>query len=159
MAYVVALAKPNHEAIAARHLQRQGFDYYYPRFEQRKPGKEPTIRPLFPRYMFVRLEPLWRSLNGTRGISYVLMGERGPQVVADELIDAIKLREDKRGLYQLSTPPKFLPGAAVKVDEGPLFGVPLVYEGMASADRVRVLCNMLGRSVVVTLEEKLVKAA
>jgi transcriptional antiterminator RfaH len=159
MPWAVVVTKPNHEAIAASNLQRQGFSFYYPRFKSQKPGKPAVIRPLFPRYIFVMVEQLWRSLNGTRGVSYVLMGEGGPQIIPDRIIDTIKAREDEKGLFQLVAPPKFVTGAKVKASEGPLEGLELIYEGMVSEDRVKVLANLLGRSVVVTLEEKLLSAA
>ena len=153
------MTKPNHEAIAATNLQRQGFLYYYPRFLMKKPGANPVVRPLFPRYMFVLIGQVWRSLGSTRGISYVLMGDSGPQLVPDSVVKQIKSREDKNGLYQLVAPPKFHSGETVKCDSGPLAGLPLIYEGMAGHERVKVLANLLGRAVAVTVEEKLLIAA
>jgi transcriptional antiterminator RfaH len=159
MPYCVCMTKPNHEAIAAANLNRQGFDYYYPRFLLKKPGVTPVVRPLFPRYMFVFINQVWRSLGGTRGISYVLMGETGPQLLADSVVQKIRGREDKHGMYQLVAPPRFKPGDPVKASDGPLAGLPLIYEGMTSHDRVKCLAQLLGRACVVTVEEKLLIAA
>lgn len=159
MAYIVCVTKPNHEAIAAVNLRRQGFSYYYPRFMSRKPGVKGQIRPLFPRYIFVQQEQVWHSLNGTRGISSILMGERGPQLLSDSVVAAIKSREDKHGLFQLEAPPKFIQGSKVRATEGPLAGLPLIYEGMAAHDRVKVLSEILGRKVVTEIEEKILVAA
>jgi transcriptional antiterminator RfaH len=159
MPWAVALSKPNQEAIAAVNLQRQGFEYYYPRFLHKKPGSSGTIRPLFPRYMFVLIGQTWRSLSGTRGISYLLMSEGGPQTVPDQIIAGIKGREDKSGLFQLAAPPKFMAGVKVKTNEGPFTGVPLIYEGMAAHERCSVLAEILGRQVKITIEEKLLVAA
>ena len=160
MPWVVCVTKPNQEQIAAVNLQRQGFSYYYPRYLYRKTlHDKPIPRPLFPRYMFVAVERLWRSLSGTRGISYLLMGDTTPQIIPDGVIDAIKAREDKRGLYQLEAPPKFYKGEKVKTNEGPWAGLPLIYEDMSSHERVTVLMNMMGRMVPVTLDEKLLVAA
>lgn len=159
MSWAVAMTRPNHEAIAAVNLQRQGFDFYYPRFKsQKRPSDSPVIRPLFPRYIFVHIENMWRSITGTRGISYVLMGEGGPLTVSDTVIKAIKGRE-VGGLYQLVAPPRFQPGDTVKTIEGPLQGLPLIYEGMAGHERVKVLAELLGQKVKVTVEEKLLVAA
>jgi transcription antitermination factor NusG len=158
--WTVAVTKPNHEAIAAVNLQRQGFIYYYPRFlKQLKPGIAPTARPLFPRYVFVFTERLWRSLSGTRGISYILMGEGGPQILPDSVVNSLKARENDKGFYQLVAPPKFTPGCKVKAEAGPLSGLPLIYEGMTAQDRAKVLVEILGRFVPATLEEKLLVAA
>lgn len=159
MPWAVAMTKPNQEAIAAINLQRQGFEYYYPRYLHKKPDSSKIVRPLFPRYMFVLIGQMWRSLSGTRGISYLLMGEGGPQLVQDKIIEAIKGREDTTGLFQFATPPKFTPGTKVKAEEGPFTGVPLIYEGMAAHERCLVLAEILGRQVKITIEEKLLVAA
>lgn len=160
MPWIVAVSKPNQEAIAGVHLQRQGFNFYYPRYLHRKNFNEkPTIRPLFPRYVFVEIEQMWRSLTGTRGISYILLGEDSPQTLPDPVIAGLKAREDTKGLYQLAEPPKFLKGERVKATEGPFQGLPLFYEGMTSHDRVRVLVEMLGRKCPVILDEEILAAA
>jgi transcriptional antiterminator RfaH len=109
--------------------------------------------------MFVFVEQIWRSLTGTRGISYLLMGEGGPQMVADSVVNAIKKRDDKNGLFQLTAPPKFTPGEKVKTQDGPLAGLALIYEGQSAHERVKVLANLLGRSVRIELEEKALVAA
>ena len=159
MAWACAVSRPNHEAIAAVNLQRQGFDFYYPRFKsQKRPSDSPVIRPLFPRYIFVHIEDQWRSITGTRGISYVLLGEEGPLTVSDAIIKGLKGRE-VGGLYQLVAPPRFKTGDTVKAIEGPLLGFPLIYEGMDSHERVRVLVEMFGQKSKVTIEEKLLVAA
>ena len=159
MPWFVAMTKPNHEGIAAVNLQRQGFTFYYPKYAHKKPGLAAVVRPLFPRYIFVKLEQVWHSLNGTRGISYLLMGDRGPQLLPDSVVEAIRTREDKQGLYQLIAPPRFTKGSKVKCQEGPLAGLLLLYEGQTSQDRVRVLAELLGRACVVEVEEKLLTAA
>jgi transcriptional antiterminator RfaH len=157
--WIVALTKPNHEAIAAVNLQRQEFDYYYPRYLLKKPRFKPVIRPLFPRYIFIHIEQLWRSLSGTRGISYLMMGENGPRIVQDQIINDLKLREDSSGLYQLIPPPKFQRGDTVKCEEGPFAGRLLLYEGMLTHERVACLLAIMGRKTLVSVEESALIAA
>lgn len=159
MPWFVCMTKPNHEGIAAVNLARQGFTYYYPRYLLKKPDKTTTIRPLFPRYMFVKLGEVWHSLRGTRGISSLLMGDGGPQLLPDRVIEGIRAREDKNGLYQLIAPPRFQRGAKVKAEAGPFVGLPLLYEGQSAHDRVRCLVELMGRSCPVEIEEKLLAAA
>jgi transcriptional antiterminator RfaH len=159
MSWFVAMTKPNHEGIAAVNLQRQGFTWYYPRYAHKKPGAAAVIRPLFPRYIFVKLEQVWHSLCGTRGISYLLMADSGPQLLPDQVIETIQAREDKTGLYQLVAPPRFRKGTKVKTQEGPLAGLLLCYEGQSVHDRVKVLAELLGRSCMVEIEERLLTAA
>jgi transcriptional antiterminator RfaH len=159
MSWLVAMTRPNHEGIASLHLARQGFTWYYPRYAHKRPGLATIIRPLFPRYMFIRLEQVWHSLHGTRGLSRLLMGENGPQLLSDGAVEGIQAREDKHGLYQLVAPPRFRKGSKVKCQQGPLAGLSLLYEGMAAHDRVKVLAELLGRACIVEVEEKLLIAA
>jgi transcriptional antiterminator RfaH len=157
--WIVALTKPNHEAIAASNLQRQSFEFYYPRSSFKKPGSKAVTRPLFPRYIFIKIETTWRSLRGTRGISYLLMGENGPCRVPDRLIDLLKARHDKAGLYQLEAPLKFQRGEKVKTESGPFAGLPLIYDGMNAHERVICLMEAMGRKVPLEIDESALVAA
>lgn len=157
--WIVAMTKPNFEAIAATNLERQGYTHYCPKYLQKQNGKEPTVRPLFPRYMFVFITDIWYSVRSTRGISHVLMGEGGPQKLADCYIDSLKKREDGKGLVQLAAPSRFNPGDKVRTDEGPFAGQLLIYEGMNSSDRVKVLVNLFGGQVRADVSEKSLVAA
>lgn len=146
------MTKPNHETIAEFNLARQGYTTYCPRYLQRPPHKAPTIRPLFPRYLFVFIDQFWSSIMGTRGISRVLLGNDGPMILPTVEIDKLRQREIK-GLVQLTPPPKFNAGDKVKIQAGPLTGHLCVYEGMSSKDRVRVLAELLGGKYPIVLKE------
>lgn len=160
MPWIVAMTKPNHERIALANLQNQGFVCYLPLCKQRRKPVGPwSIRPVFPRYMFVAQEQMWRSMTGTRGISYVLSNDDGPCTLPDAEIDRIKAREDKHGIVQLADPPKFLIGEKVKAQDGPWAGHLLIYDGMLPRERVRVLFEMMGRKVPIEVDEKLLVAA
>lgn len=155
------MTRPNQESIAAENLRRQAYEHYCPKYLQmpKKQGQKPTVRPLFPRYIFVFIEHVWYTLLGTRGISRVLMGDQAPQTIPATIIDALRLREDRQGLVSLEQPPKFLPGMKVKASEGPFAGYALVYDGMTSKERVRVLMDLLGRKVPMEVDESVLVAA
>lgn len=157
MPWIVAMTKPNHEAIAVVNLNRQGFVNYVPRYST-KQAKVNVIRPLFPRYIFIWIDQLWSSILGTRGISRVLLGDNGPATIADSVIKELRSRE-YHGLVQLTAPPKFTPGEEVKAQEGPFTGHLMIYEGQSHNDRVKVLINLLGRAVRIEIPEKNLIAA
>ena len=152
------MTKPNQESIAAEHLSRQGFEPYCPRYLQRRSNKLPIIRPLFPRYLFVGIDQFWYAIRGTRGVSHILMGCEGPLPVNASIIKGLRDREEG-GLVSLQPKARFAKGAAVKAIEGPFVGLPLLYEELSSHDRVRCLMDLLGRKVVIELEDKLLVAA
>lgn len=149
----VAMCKANSEGLAQYHLGRQGYETYLPKFSS-KVGKEIKIKALFPRYIFVRIELQWHSINGTRGITKLLMRESTPAVLPDKIIENLKMREDPKGLISLPDPPKFRPGERVRVVNPSLEGYIAVYEGMRPNERARVLLELLGQVVPVELDEK-----
>lgn len=153
------MTKPNQEAIAADNLARQGFSSYYPRFLEKAPKKAPTIKCLFPRYIFILYEGAWRAVTGTRGISHTLIGRDGPLTVQPSVIDELKRREGSNGLISLEKPPKFTSGSKVKALDGHLTGHLMIYEGMSTKERCWVLVSMLGGQVRTELPEKSLIAA
>ena len=159
MPWIVGVSKPNQEAVAAENLARQGYDYYYPRIRQAKPGKKAVIEPLFKRYLFILINLQWYPLRNTKGMSSLLMGEGVPRVVSPQVILEIRRREGRDGLIQLQQPPKFTKGQRVKVEHGPFAGHLALYDGMGSHERCNVLLSMLGALTKVELEEGLLAAA
>lgn len=156
--WAVVMTKPNCENIADTNLRQQGYQSYCPRFKQIRLDKTVLIRPLFPRYLFTYILDQWYSIRGTYGVSYLLMGEDGPVMVAPAIIDEIKSREE-HGYVVLHQKEKFKTGAMVKATDGPLVGKLLIYEGMTTRDRVKVLISMLGREVPAVIDEKSLVAA
>ena len=159
MPWIVAATKPNSEALAILNLDRQGFESYCPRILQKRPNKPPLIRPLFPGYMFVKINLQWYSIRNTRGIRQVLLGDAGPSIIADIVIEELKAREGRDGLVTLEPKDKFAKGTTVKAIKGPFQGHLMIYEGMVSQDRVRVLLDLLGRKCVVEVQDKNIVAA
>lgn len=155
------MTKPNCEAIAVENLLQQGYGCYFPRFKALDRTNSVVKKPLFPRYIFALIDTIWYSIRGTRGVSHLLMGDKGPAVVPARVIEAIKAKEDPEGFIILGNKPlveKFAKGEHVKAMEGPLAGVELIYQGMKAHERVSVLASLLGREVQVTIEEKLLVA-
>ena len=73
--WYVVQTQPHAESKAARHLCRQGFQIYLPRYLKRRRHArrtETVPAPLFPRYMFVAVDiavQRWRSIQSTIGVS------------------------------------------------------------------------------------------
>ena len=160
MPWVAILTKPNQERIACDNLARQNFEYYWPRFLEKRPTKTSLIKSLFPRYLFVLIDKVWYPLTGTRGVSKVLLGTDGPLILPSHELENMRKREGPDGLIKLAEPPnRFNNGDKVKASDGPLAGQILIYGGMSAKDRCRVLANILGGQVKVELDEKLLVAA
>ena len=162
--WYVVYTQPNGENLADLHLQRQGFEVYLPRYSKMISHArylKKVSRPLFQRYMFVRLNidtQLWRSINGTLGVTHLVSRGERPVAVPEGIVDELKEREDDKGLITL-TLPLFTPGQQLEVLEGPLAFSTVFFKKLTDNERVVVLLEMLGREVQATIPARSVAAA
>jgi transcriptional antiterminator RfaH len=147
---------PHQEMRAECNLRRQGFDAWLPVFRKaRRHARkvDSVVVPLFPTYLFVRLDTeleRWRSINGTFGVVKLLCTGDVPQAVPDGLVDGIMRRQNADGFVQIP-PRQFAVGEALRVAAGPFADLEGIYEGMSGRDRVVLLLNLLGRKVKATV--------
>ena len=164
-AWYVVQTQVNAEMRAVRNLVRQGFEVYLPRYLKRRSHArkiEKVPVPLFPRYMFVRIDVAtqrWRSIQSTFGVSHLVLNGSDPAPLAQQVISNLKAREDGSGYVQLEQRPTLALGAKVRVLAG-VFAENLgLFDGMADRDRIAILLDLLGRKVRVSIEADLVVAA
>jgi len=151
--WAVAMTKSSSEHLAQYHLEQQGFEVFLPKFLS-KIGKEIKIKVLFPRYIFVKIELQWSKINGTRGVTRLIMYESKPAIVPDRIIENLMKRRDSKGLIALPEQPKFAMGEKVRVVNRSMDGYIGIYDGMRPNDRARVLLELLGQVVPVELDER-----
>lgn len=144
--------KPRQEAIAEENLLRQGYRVYLPRIlsERRRHGQwTGVIEPLFPRYLFIRVDPTLRStapVRSTRGAIGLVRFGCQPAIVPQEIIDAIVRREAPgSGLHQ-DDRTLFRAGEPVKLGEGPLAGMEGIFVEEDGEKRAIVLLELLGKA-------------
>ncbi|MFA6312415.1 MAG: transcription/translation regulatory transformer protein RfaH [Sterolibacterium sp.] len=149
--------KPRQEAVAEDNLLRQGFHVYLPRIciRQRRRGQWiDAVEVLFPRYIFIRVDPERRStakVRSTRGAVGLVRFGGQPAVVPDAVMDALRHREDAAsGLHQ-DKRPLFSPGEVVKLVDGPLAGMEGVFTEQDGDKRVILLLELLGKANKVTV--------
>lgn len=140
------------EERARHHLANQGFAPYLPRYRRIRSHagrRESVLRPLFPGYLFVRMDPAtcrWRSINGTRGVCHVLTDGDLPQPIAREVIEEIMAREDSTGAIKL-LPPSIVRGDRIQLIDGPFADFTGLFEEIRDENRVVILLSLLGRKV------------
>jgi transcriptional antiterminator RfaH len=144
--------QPNQEARADENLRRQGFCSWLPRFRRLRRHARRTefvLSPLFPGYLFVRLDPeteRWRSINGTFGVIRLLCNGDTPLAVPEGLVEEIMQRRDETGF--VGVPSRRLTfGKAVRIASGPFANLEGLFQEMPERDRVVLLFNLLGRKV------------
>ena len=163
--WYVVQTQPNAESKAVAHLNRQGFESYLPRYLKRRRHArkiESVLAPLFPRYLFVAVDMAtqrWRAIQSTTGVSRLVCNGDEPACVPDGIVDALKFREGENGAIQLDTPPRFSPGAPVRIVDGAFENCLGLYESVADRDRVAILLDLLGRKVRVYVEDLSIVAA
>jgi len=157
--------KPRQEAVAEENLQRQGFHVYLPRIRirQRRRGRWiDAVEVLFPRYIFIRIDPLRRStatVRSTRGALGLVRFGGQPAVVPDAVMDALLQREDAAsGLHQ-DNRPLFSAGEPVKLVDGPLTGMEGVFTQQDGDKRVIVLLELLGKANKISVSRDWVARA
>jgi transcriptional antiterminator RfaH len=163
--WYVVQSQPNAELRAVTHLNRQGFVTYLPRYLKRRRHArrvEVVAAPLFPRYLFVSIDMAvqrWRSIHSTVGVSNLVSSGDAPLPVAEQVVTALKQREDVAGFVKLDHRPSFRAGDKVRVVEGVFTDCLGLYDGMPDRERVAVLLDLLGRKVRVLLDAEAIAAA
>ena len=114
--WFVAHTHPHAEAKATAHLNRQGFEIYFPRYLKRRRHArrvETVAAPLFPRYLFVAVDlsvQRWRSIYSTIGVTRLVCNGDDPTAVPDGIVEGLKSREDADGFIKLDFRPPFRAG-------------------------------------------------
>ncbi len=153
--WYVVNAEPNREKLALASLTGGGFDAYLPMRAIEKKA-ETHAAPLFPRYLFVRLdledETWWRVFT-MHGVASVITRTRSvgrPLPVPIERGAVRRIRaEEIDGLILLKGAPKaskaspFKPGMSVKITKGPMSGFDAIFQH-GDANRITVMMSMLG---------------
>lgn len=154
MRWYAAYTQPRMELWARTNLWERGFEVYLPRYQrERRHARKVDLAayPLFPRYLFVQADAATQSLraiSSARGVvDLVRMGAQ-PATVGNEIVAAIRQREEANGFVKL-TGPDFRPGDAVQVTAGPMADLVGLFASRSDDDRVVILLNLLGRQVKV----------
>jgi transcriptional antiterminator RfaH len=162
--WYVVHSQANAENRALTNLARQGYDTWLPLYRKtRRHARriETVLRPLFPRYLFVRVDlqaEVWRPILSTMGVSDLVSGADGPLPVGDAVIDALKMQASEDGHFDLR-PSAFKSGERVRIRVGPLADLEGIFQLESDAERVMVLLKLMGREVRVTVPSEDVESA
>ncbi len=141
--------------VAATHLRNQGFRVFLPlaqgtRRHARK--TESVLAPFFPSYLFVQMDlskDRWRSVNGTCGVSRLVMQGDLPVPVLAGIVERLQACCDGREV--LTRLEGLKPGQPVRIVVGALADFIGELERQDAADRVRVLLEFMGGRISVGL--------
>lgn len=160
-------------------LAELGVQHWLPECLVRRTARRAIITlkgPLFPGYLFVRgrlTDEFVSLVKGIRDVDRFLGSAAGmfPVPVNDQAMDnlqrlvaecggrvLIERGDVKRG-YRYVEQARFEPGQSVRVIDGPYEGLSALYQAEDGKERIKILLDMLGRSVQVSMPEALVEPA
>ncbi len=155
--WYVVQTKPRKEYEAEEQLRRQGFGVYLPRLQVEKLRNRrwlATVEPMFPRYLFVHLDPNIDSIapvRSTRGVSQIVRFGLQLCPVPDEVIQFLQQRENPENHCSTPPPVEFSKGETVVVRDGPFAGMEGIFERHSGEERSIVLLNCLGQQNRINL--------
>ena len=151
-------SKPRQEVIAETNLQRWGVESFCPQLMQTKVirrKKRTVISPLFPGYLFSRfnLYTDYRKVAYAHGVADVVTFGTTPARVDEEIIETIRASMHE-GFVTLS-PPSFISGQTVQIQEGPFKGLLAVFEReLSGTQRVALLLKSVSYNARLIIERE-----
>lgn len=151
--------KPAQGDRAVQHLQNQEIACFYPKVEVEKikAGKRSKrLEPLFPGYIFVKLEqtdPTWAKLRSTRGVLRIVSFANKPAAIADEVIEHIKAIMGK-----VAEQGGIKAGQPVELDEGPFKGIAAIFQAYDGEERAIVLISFMQKQQRVSVPVSVIRS-
>ena len=152
------------EATAAAHLANQEFEVFLPRRRRTRRHAHKidlVLMPFFPGYLFVQIDLTrhrWRSINGTYGVSHLVMQGERPAPAPRGVIEALRDCCDENDVL-LMPGDELRPGQSVRILVGAFTDFIGEIDRLDDSGRVRVLLNILGGQTPVVLPlENIVRA-
>ena len=147
--------KSNSHHLAAKNLNRQGFETFLPLHEttsRRLSRFINTSKPLFPGYMFIkfdRAESQWHKINNTYGVSRLITFNSLLKSIPTKFVDSLMKRYDSSG--KLIPIQKLKEGDRVKILKGPFADFIASVENYESEQRIWVLMDLMGRTTKIQI--------
>jgi transcriptional antiterminator RfaH len=148
---------------AEANLRQQGYQVWLPRLvrARRHARKvDTTLAPLFPGYLFIRLNrhmQAWRAINSTFGVRRLICQGETPTPVKTGFVEALMQRADAGGVLAMQQD-DLRPGESLHILSGPFSDHIGTLVRLAGEDRVALLLNLLGREVPVLVPRHQVAA-
>jgi transcriptional antiterminator RfaH len=162
--WYVVHTQPQKEWVAHNNLLQQGFNVYLPSIKKKRSHArkvDSVLVPLFPRYLFVGMgeDARWRSINGTRGVAYILSNQHKPISLQNEIIEKLQASEVDEGVVELSSLCSFVKGDQVWILEGSFKEQLARFERLTDSNRALLLLNFMGLQTTVKVPMDVIEKA
>ena len=157
--WYVIYSKPHKEEQVQFHLGLKGLESFFPRLQLPRRGvTKRAITPLFPNYLFVRLDLSSEAhyVVWSPGVKRIVSCSDTPVPLADGIVEFLKERADGAGIIQAQS--QLSAGQQVEITGGPFHGFVGIIENPPNAKgRVRVLLKLLSRQISVKLAVEFIR--
>jgi len=102
------------------------------------------VEALFPRYLFIHLDDStddWAPIRSTIGVSELVRFGMIPAKISEDLVAAIKRRENDEGIHELKAG-DFEEGQKVRIVEGPFEGYEAIFKSRSGQERAVLLLGI-----------------
>lgn len=147
--------RPRFERVVESLLTNKGYELYLPLYRCRRQRSDRVAEidaPLFPGYLFVRFDPIYRlPIITTPGVLGVVGHGRIPEAIPDEEISAI--HRMLRSGSSAEPWPYVREGETVRICRGSLAGLEGVLARKKGQCRLVISVNLLQRSIAVEIDQ------
>lgn len=151
--WYIAKVKPQKEGSLTNFLEQWDIDVFYPKINQ--PGRCGVRKPLFPTYVFCRLDPesgVWPVARWAPGMSYFLSHDGVPTRVPDMMVQYLMKRVDD--INDQGSARNLRQGDRIVVMSGPFSGLEGVFQRyVPSRERCQILLEAVGKLATLELPE------
>ena len=150
--WCVAHTRPRCEKKLAEYCERQGFQVTLPCYRSVKKYDRKTVtfkKPLFPNYVFLRLEPAQRQKVFQSDYVANLLEVPNQEEFEEQLGDILLSLESD---LEVLLAPAITVGSRVKITTGPLRGLEGFVETRAGVSYVNLRLDFIGQGVAVKVE-------
>ena len=155
--WILVYTKAKQEQRAKRNLENQGFEIFLPiiAFAKQNQTKSITLKPMFPRYLFVYINTAldkWTRIQSTRGVSHlVVFGQRLAEI-PNQMIAYFKSKADEKDIFNQKTIMRqFHKGEKLVVKTGTFKGIEATFLTKKSQERVRVLLSFANHLITAEI--------
>ncbi|MFT4561420.1 MAG: transcriptional antiterminator RfaH [Gammaproteobacteria bacterium] len=145
-------AKRRQEKTAARNLTDQDYEVFLPLcsvVHSRRGTRPARVEPMFPRYLFVRLEPKkdnYSPIRSTPGVAHLVrFGDRFARL-PDEFLAQLLAGANDQGIIEQALP-KITSGDKILITDGVMAGYEAIFTSTLSKERVELLLSFAGRTM------------
>ncbi len=157
--WYVIYSKSRKEEQVQLHLGLKGIECFFPRLQL--PGRSAAkraIAPLFPNYLFVRLDLSSEAhyVTWSPGVKRIVSCSDTPIPVDESVVSFLRERADAAGIIRAQS--RLSTGQQVEISGGPFNGFIGIIENPPNANgRVRVLLKLLSRQISVKLNVEFIR--